>query len=487
MARPREPAASPAPPPLYMYFLALCAALNSLGTGYDIGSSTGIGMLIQDDLRLVSLEVDLFLGSAPFMAAIGSLLGQGVGDTYGRRRTFAVAQSLSLTGRLLVIFAKSVPVLLIGRLVNGIGMGVVFGQDSVYIAEAAPAEHRGKLTTFGEISLQLGVLIGYACNWALAGLDPGINWRVMTAVGSTVPIAVILLAAFVLPESPRWLVREGFDMEAAAVLRKTHPAGTEVDSMVRKIRAELETDLTSHKHGWGAILRLEDPHLTKMLLIGVAVALCQQLSCYEAVGTFTPEILRTSQVAKTEEHLFGWTMLLGIVKLFGVVMAACFLDKFGRRPMLLAGTFALAVSEGILAVGILNRTPSWLAVVGVLSIGVVFSLSLGPCAWLLPAELFPSQLRAKGMSLAVMSNRLTCAFVILSFPPLSVFLGGPSLYFALAAVGTVMIGLLFWRIVPETKGLSLEDLHRPVEDQPSVELSPSRGALARSLELRRDG
>eukprot|EP00442_Polarella_glacialis_P009093 CAMPEP_0115099220 /NCGR_PEP_ID=MMETSP0227-20121206/31702_1 /TAXON_ID=89957 /ORGANISM="Polarella glacialis, Strain CCMP 1383" /LENGTH=487 /DNA_ID=CAMNT_0002494129 /DNA_START=45 /DNA_END=1508 /DNA_ORIENTATION=- len=449
-------------PPPYMYFVALCASLNSVGLGYDVGVTSGVLIHLQEDLGFSAWELGFFAGSLHFVAAASCLLSHGAADRFGRRRTFILTQLLQILGIAITAVGHSFPVIIIGRFLIGAGFGVGLSIDPLYIAEAAPASHRGELTSWSELSLNLGITLGFFANWSLAGLPQGVNWRVMVALGSVLPLLLVVLALTVMPESPRWLMMQGQDQLAADVLRRTHPEGADINTLVEQMRADVEAHSATGSVTWAALLCPPDSSSLKALLVATGVAVAQQLNGSESVVTYSPTIFKQAGVATSPNSLFAMTMLVGFVKTFFVLVSMCFLDSVGRRPLLVSSTAAMAVSMCVLAAGS-SFAPSWLAVVGVLCFMALFELGVGPVTWLLAAELFPSSRRAKAMSLCVCLNRLTSGCIALTFLPLSEALGGQATYFFMFAAFTALAAGLMFQFVPETKQKTLEELSAKTE------------------------
>lgn len=446
----------PRRPPLFMYLIACCAALNSVGLGYDIGVSSGVAVYIEDEMDLDGVQVGLFFGCLHFVAAFGGLCSHALSDRFGRRFTFLTAQLCEVVGIIVVCSSERFLDLMAGRLIIGAGVGVGMAIDPLYIAEAAPASHRGALTSWSEFAINFGIMLGFAANWALAGLPAGENWRAMVAVGAILPIVLVFLAVLWIPESPRWLSARGRTLEAAEVLRKTHPEGEDVGRLMEQMRAEIQADEAAAIPGWMPLL-CPAPEDRRALFVGMGVAIGQQITANESVIFYSPTIFERAGLANSESGLFAMTMFVGIVKASFVAIAAIYLDSVGRRPLLYTSTAVMAVCMAALAVAS-SFGPAWLALLSVLSYVACFSLGVGPITWLMAAELFPSQLRAKAMSLAVFLNRITSGSIALTFLPLADAFGGQAVYFLSFSVVTLFTAFLFYMFVPETKRLTLEEL-----------------------------
>jgi len=365
-----------------------------------------------------------------------------------------------LVGLTVQAFATCFGILMLGRALVGLAVGFGLAVDPLYIAEVSPAGHRGRLTSWPEIAINFGILLGFFINWLLADVDRAINWRIMIALGGILPTVLLILSMKVMPESPRWLLGRGRLDEATEVLKSTHPAGEDVASVVEAIRYEIEEDQSNGRIGWNTVL-CPDKVTFKMLLIGVGVAFAQQVNGSESVVAYSPTIFKRAHVATSDEELFAATMLVGFTKTAFILLAAHVMDTKGRRPLLIFSTTAMTVSLAALSLA-MALDISWLSVVAICSFVATFSLGIGPITWLLAAEIFPSEIRAKAMSLATFTNRVTSGTVATTFLPLSDALGGQAQYFGLFAALTALTAIGICVIVPETKQRTLEQLHQSV-------------------------
>ena len=264
-----------------VYLFSGCAALNSANLGIDIGVSSDVGLEVQEFFELSDEKTELFMGSINLFAIAGSLLASVLSDWLGRRRAFAVAAVGFEIGVLTMVLSRSFAVLMAGRALVGLGVGFGFAVDPVYIAEIAPPAMRGRLVTWSEIATNVGILAGFLCGFAFSGVDRAHGWRLMLGMGGVLPLVMLLLVWRVMPESPRWLVQKGKVAEAKAVLATlgVHDTAAAVGAIQHSLQAE---DANSRSIGWGSILRPR-PALRRMLVVGVGVAICQQLSGIDGI------------------------------------------------------------------------------------------------------------------------------------------------------------------------------------------------------------
>lgn len=442
-------------PPRYVYAIAACATLNSVNLGFDIGVNSGAGLLIQEDMRLTDWQLGVFMGSIHFVAAIGGLVSHEFTDRLGRRISFAVAQAIFLVGIAILCSAQSYSQLLLSRVFLGIAIGVSLALGPLYISELSPASHRGRLTTWAEVAINLGILIGFVANWVFVDLPQGMNWRVMTASGAVLPVLLIVLSLTVMPESPRWLISKGDVSQARTILASTHPAGEDIEEIVEGIRQQAETDAGYARLGWAPLLQ-PDACTRRLMMVGIGVAFAQQASGIESIVMYSPEIFRRAGVATSVKELFIATILVGVVKTVFILIAACFLDSLGRRPMLLFSSCGMALSHVLLSVAFFQGLPMLAASAVLLYVGF-FSLGIGPITWLFASEVFPLHIRAKAMSTATTVNRIVSATVALTFLPLADLLGFAGYFLLFASIVAVSAVVQFFT-VPETKGMTLEKI-----------------------------
>lgn len=265
--------------PAATYRYCLCAALNSVNFGYDVGVSTAVAPKVQAAFDLSEVQLQLFVGFLNFWTIGGcALLAPFLSDRYGRRAAFVVAAVLFIIGVLGQAVASSYAQLMWGRTLVGLGCGVGEAVGPLYISELSPAEHRGELGSWAEIGIDLGVMLGFSSTILLYSVPDALEWRLMLGLGAILPAVMIYLCRYVLPESPRWLLTRQQDAAARAVLEDTYPPGTDVDAMVQDMKESIELE----RHGWSALLR-PTPAVRRMLLVGIGVATMQQIVGIDAI------------------------------------------------------------------------------------------------------------------------------------------------------------------------------------------------------------
>lgn len=318
----------------HTYIFALCAAINSCNLGYDIGVSTNVGPLIQEEFNLSATQRELFVGSLNLWSIFGSFFAHWICDKYGRRRSFIAAAIAFIVGVVLTGVSNSYVLLMVGRFVVGLGVGFGLAIDPLYIAEVSPAAHRGELVTWSEIGINVGVVFGFSSGIIFYGFEQSLRWRLMIYMGALLPLLMIVLVLKVMPESPRWLVAMGRDEEAKEVLRKVYPSGFDINPVVNDIKEAIEREnIAEQNSGWNIIL-FPTKAIKRMMLVGVGTAVAQQAVGIDAIQYYLVDLIKDTGI-ESEKGRLGILMLLGVVKLVFVLVGGKLFDKRGRRPLLL--------------------------------------------------------------------------------------------------------------------------------------------------------
>ncbi|KAI6679487.1 hypothetical protein NL676_033368 [Syzygium grande] len=464
----------------YVLFCAILASTNSILLGYDIGVMSGAVIFIRENLKITYVQEQFLVGILNVCSLVGSLASGKTSDLIGRRYTIVLAASTFLIGAVLMGLAPSYAFLMAGRVVAGIGVGYSLMIAPLYTAEIAPASVRGMLTSLPEFFIVAGILLGYVCNYALAGLPERFNWRIMLGIAAIPAIGLGSNIIF-MPESPRWLVMKGRIEEAKRVLLKTSRDEEEAALRLHEITqaAHDDADLASSK-GWsGQGVWREflhpSPALRRILITAIGINFFMQASGNDAVIYYTPEVFRAAGI-HNKKKLFGITVIMGCSKAAFVMVSALFLDRFGRRPLLLLGSVGMACSLAALGLGskFLEHSgskPVWAIVVSIVAVCAdvsFFSIGLGPITWVYSSEVFPLRLRAQGTALAISVNRLMSGAVSMSFLSISHRISFGGMFFVLCGV-MVLGSLFFYFFLPETKGRTLEEIGALFEDKNEVD------------------
>lgn len=432
---------------------------------------SGAVVLIKENLKITSTQVEILVGILNASSLLGSLASGKTSDYIGRRYTLVLAATTFLIGALLMGLAPSYPFLLAGRVIAGFGVGYSLMIAPVYTAELSPAMTRGFLTSLPEVFIVSGILVGYIINYALSDLPQPINWRLMLGLAA-VPSLLMGFGVIVMPESPRWLVMQGRLDEAKRVLIKVSDSTEEAEfrlGEITKAAADLGHSGSSStnwrgKGVWKELLLNPTRPVRRMLIAAIGINFFMQASGNDAVIYYSPEVFKAAGIHK-KRQLFGVNVVMGIAKAACALLSALYLDRFGRRPLLLLGTAGMALSLIVLGTGskFLEHStskPVWAIVICIISVCTFvsfFSIGLGPITWVYSSEIFPLRLRAQGSGLAISVNRVVSGVLAMSFLTISMKITFGGMFFVLAGI-MVVATVFFYFIMPETKGKTLEEI-----------------------------
>lgn len=448
----------------YVFGCAVFASLNNVLLGYDVGVMSGAILFIQQDLKITEVQQEVLVGVLSIISLIGSLAGGRTSDAIGRKWTMGFAAVIFQIGAAVMTIAPSFEILMVGRILAGVGIGFGVMIAPVYIAEISPTIARGSLTSFPEIFINLGILLGYVSNYAFSGLSAHISWRVMLAVG-VLPSVFIGVALFIIPESPRWLVLQNRVEEARLVLLKTNENDSEVEERLAEIQQAAGTADTD-KPVWRELLS-PSPSLRRMLITGIGIQCFQQITGIDATVYYSPAIFKAAGI-EDESKLLAATVAVGVSKTAFILIAIILIDKVGRKPLLYVSTIGMTTC--LLGVGItllLMKEGSIsiaLAILFVCGNVAFFSVGIGPVCWVLTSEIFPLRLRAQASGLGAVGNRMCSGLIAMSFLSVSraITVGGTFLIFSV--ISALSIAFVY-KHVPETKGKSLEQIELLFQDE----------------------
>lgn len=446
----------------------LIVALSGFLMGFDGSLFTGAVVFVKGRFELGSFEVGWAVVSHTIVATLSIFLAGPLADRLGRRTVLRLAAIVFAGSALVAAAASSFTMLIVARMLSGLGVGAVLVAAPMYIAEISPPALRGRMVTFNQLFLVFGIFLAFSSNYVIVRLEDlpsdwisnlnlaTSNWRWMLGLG-VLPAVLYLFALMAVPESPRWHAMHGRFDAARRILTRAHGAQF-AEAELAEVRASLE-----HQAGASdATLReLWAPELRGVLGIGLIIGVVQQITGINSVLAYANVIFE--QAAASNTHLdstFMQTLFVGLVNFLFTVLALLLIDRVGRRPLLLVGTASMAISLLLTAYGFQaadGRMNSSLVLVGLLAFVASFAVSLGPCMWVMLSEIFPNRVRGVAISFVGLVNSAVCTVVQLLFPwQMDRFGGGPTflIYALFALLGLV----LFAKVLPETRGRSLEEL-----------------------------
>jgi MFS transporter, SP family, arabinose:H+ symporter len=450
----------------YVYLLAFVAALGGFLFGYDTAVISGaIGFLAS---RFELNEV--WQGWAASCALVGCMAGAGcagwISDRFGRKKALLLAALLFTLSAIGAAIPRNLNEFVYARFIGGVGIGVASMLSPLYISEAAPARMRGRLVTLNQFAIVFGMLVVYFVNSLVAAMgdsawNVAVGWRWMFGSG-VLPALLFLFFLFIVPESPRWLTKQGRGAEALAIL-------TRVGGRVSAEAAMKEIE-SAIAHEGGSIWQLFQPGLRKALLVGVGLAVLQQITGINVVLYYAPEIFKSAGMTFTKA--INDTVIVGVVNLLFTLAAFWLVDRLGRKILLLLGSLGMGASLFLLGASFivqpLGETRLFSLNLGFMNFDVTcmlffvltyvasFAIAMGPVVWVVIAEIFPTRIRGRAMSIATVCLWISCYAVSQSFPILLKMLSG--LVFFVYGFTCVIALIFFALFVPETKGKTLEEI-----------------------------
>ncbi|CAL9210702.1 unnamed protein product, partial [Musa hybrid cultivar] len=454
----------------YIFACAIFASLNSVLLGYDVGVMSGCIIFIQKDLHITEVQQEVLVGCLSILSLVGSLAAGRTSDAIGRKWTIGLAAIIFQTGAAIMAFAPSFQVLILGRLLAGVGIGFGVMIAPVYIAEISPTVSRGSFTSFPEIFINLGILLGYISNYVFSGLSEHISWRIMLGIG-ILPSVFIGFALFVIPESPRWLVMQNRLEEARSVLMRINENEKEVENRLREIEEAagvVEGEKYVEKAVWREFLR-PSPTLRRMLIIGIGIQCFQQISGIDATVYYSPTIFRDAGI-KSDSKLLAATVAVGITKTTFILVAILLIDRVGRKPLLYVSTIGMTVCLFCLGLAlsllgnnlVYPRVGILVAILSVCGNVAFFSVGIGPICWVLSSEIFPQRLRAQAVALGTVGNRVSSGLIAMSFLSMCRAITVAGTFFIFSAISAMSV-IFINMYVPETKGKSLEQIEMLID------------------------
>ncbi|MDD3224543.1 MAG: sugar porter family MFS transporter [Clostridium sp.] len=438
----------------YIILVTVIAAIGGTLFGYDQGVISGALNFFSVHFHLNQTTVGFVSGVLALGAMAGCLIAGFLSDRLGRKKVMLFAGVLFSLSSLILAISQSVEILILGRILSGIAIGMASTIVPLYISEVAPAKIRGTLVSANQLAFAIGMTTVYIVNAIIANTHSTewnivLGWRFMFGSGM-IPAMIFFFLSFVIPESPRFLAKIGKNDEAEAVLIRLN--GPEI---AKEESLQIQNSINSE--GKGLISELFAPGVRFALLIAIMAAVFQQLTGTIAVGYYAPTIFKMTGVG-TNASLIE-TIGIGVIKIIFVAIFMLYIDKLGRKKLLKNGAFSMVIA--LLALSILfslgkfNNIIDILILIGVLAHTASYELSWGGGAWVIVSEVFPTSIRGRALSFSSMAMFLTSYFVTQFFPIMLAKIGAP-ITFGIFAVFCILMGIFADKMLPETAGKSLE-------------------------------
>jgi len=426
---------------------AVVAALGGLLFGYDTSVISGAMLFLQTDFHLSDVQLEFAVGIALAGALVGAALAGYCTDRWGRRWMLLVTALGFGLFSILSGLAKGLVSFSVARFFVGACIGIASLAVPLYIAEMSPARIRGALVSLNQLAITVGIGVAYFVDYAFAS---SASWRWMFA-SAVFPAAVLLIGMIFLPESPRWLARKGFRDRALENFRRLG-RGDEAETEL----AEVESALKEEQEGFGILFQ---PGFRVAVLVGVGLAIFQQITGINTIIYYSPVILRMSGYSSAKAAILA-AAIIGVANISITVVSIVLVDRLGRRFLLLLSTAGMGVSLALIGAAFYQKSGSMVVFSEVVAYIAFFGIGLGPVMWLLISEIYPTKIRGKAMSLATLSVWGSNWVVAGTF--LSLLHGaGPAKTFWLYGCISMAAFVFCYIFVPETKGRTLEaiELH----------------------------
>jgi MFS transporter, SP family, arabinose:H+ symporter len=429
-----------------LLFWSITVALGGFLFGFDTAVISGAEQAIEQVWQLTVFEHGLTVSIALIGTVAGALFGGFPSDAIGRKNTLFWIGVLYLVSALGSALATDWYSFLFFRFIGGLGVGASSVAAPMYISEIAPAHKRGKMVGMFQFNIVLGILIAYLSNYLLQNAGPG-AWRWMLGI-EAVPAAIFVGLMLFVPRSPRWLVvKRGAIEEARAILHQINPATA--DDELRAIVASKESRKAGVK-----LDTLFSPAYRFPVMLAVLFAVFNQVSGINAIIYYAPRIFEMTGLGKESALLSSAG--IGLVNLIFTLVGLTLIDRYGRRTLMLVGSFGLILTLGLVARAFYLESFGGMLVPIYLFVYIAFfAFSQGAVIWVFISEIFPNQVRAGGQALGSFTHWFMAAVIAFSFPYISATLGGGNT-FMIFSVMMVLQLLFVWKIMPETKGMALE-------------------------------
>lgn len=428
-------------------FWSVTVALGGFLFGFDTAVISGGEQAIQQEWSLSSFMVGQMVAMGLYGTIVGAIFGGIPADKYGRKMTLYVIGALFLICSVGSAMAGDVNTLMLFRFIGGLGVGASSVVAPMYIAEIAPQEKRGQLTAMFQFNIVLGIVAAYFSNWLIGTMGDS-SWRVMLGI-MAIPSVIFVILLFFVPESPRWLISNQNKVdEARKILQQIDPST--VESSIADIMAPASDKSSgfayflSGKYNWP-------------ILLAFLFAFFNQASGINAVIYYAPRILEETGLGKSAALLS--TVGIGVINLIFTMFGLALIDRYGRRFLMYIGSIGYIVSLSCVAIAFFTGASGVFIPILLFAFIASHAIGQGAVIWVFISEIFPNNVRAWGNSLGSTTHWIFAALIAGTFPYFNEKLGG-GLIFSLFAFMMVFQLLFVWKMMPETKGVSLEELEQ---------------------------
>ena len=429
---------------------AVVASLGGFLFGFDTAVISGVERSIQQLWMLADFAHGFTVASALIGTVIGSLLAGWPAEKFGRKKVLQGIGLIYLVTSLATSLTSTWEIFVLFRFIGGIGVGASSVVGPMYISEIAPAHSRGRLVALFQFNVVSGILIAFVSNYLLFGVTDE-AWRWMLGI-QALPSLLFFAMVFKVPESPRWLVKNDNPEEAKRIFDDVGEANSEI--AIQTIQESLHMEKEMKKES------VFNGKYNKPIIYVVALAMFNQLSGINAIMYYAPRIFEMTGLAKDTALLQA--VSIGATNMIFTLLAISVIDKFGRKTLLLIGSVGMVLFLGLVARAFYTQDFGGYAVMFYL-VGFIafFAFSQGAVIWVFMSEIFPNKVRSQGQTLGSFTHWIMAAIISWTFPVLAESSDNGGFYsFLLFAVMMFIHGVFVWKVLPETKGKSLEGIQR---------------------------
>lgn len=448
---------------VYLIFTTFVAALGGLLFGFDMAVISGVIPFVKEQFSLSPGAEGWFVSSALIGAILGVALSGELSDRQGRKKSLILAAVLFFTSAIGCALAPSFMILVLARILGGMAVGIASNVVPLYLSEISPAHIRGRLVTCYQLAVTIGILTAYLCNWGLQAFIPADQeiiegsvfnfifvqeiWRGMFSL-EVIPAVLFFIGLFFVPDSPRWLLKQGREEEGKDILEKIN-GKSEAQKQVKDIHLTLDQEEGSYKE-------LLAPGMRMALLIGILLPLFSQFSGINAIIYYGPRILNDAGLSINDA--LASQIIMGVAIVLFTFIAIWKVDQLGRRILYLVGTAGAAVSLFLTGLCFyIDVNAGILLLISALSFLAFFSFSIGPLKFVIASEIFPNKIRGRALGISILTMWASDA-IVGQLTPIFLEGFGTAVTFWVFAGFCVVAYWVIYKLVPETKGKTLEEI-----------------------------
>jgi sugar porter (SP) family MFS transporter len=429
----------------YVMGISLIAALGGFLFGFDMTVVSGTLPFLEKVFSLSGASLGWAVSSCILACIFGAASAGKLADVFGRKKVLIVTAVLFAISAVGAGWANSFHAFILYRFLGGLAIGAASGIAPIYVAESAPTRLRGRFVSFYQLAIVVGILASYYSNYFLLQLGDD-AWRWMFAAG-VVPAGLFFGLLFLVPETPRWLVKSGRTEEALRVLTRI-----DGETYAREEMSVIQQTLQVRKGKFSDLLK---PRMFRIVVIGSLLGIFSQICGANAVFLYAPKIFAQAG-SGLQDSLFQ-TSFIGLINFFCTFIPIIFVERVGRRPLLLGGVAVMTVVMGWLTWLFHVHASGMVVLVAVLAYIAAYCSSLACLTWVILSEIFPNRIRGEAMSIANLSLWTANYILLQTFPMIEARYGITS---AFGTYSVICVGILVfvWKFIPETKGKSLEEI-----------------------------